>query len=683
MSVLVFLLFMVGIVYAQPIEQPTATPVISRVTSPDVYVRGGPGESYLPVGGLHQGDFVQPVSRNVAADWVLIRYSGGFGWLRRDLADWIEDIDALPVISEDALTPTPQSTAPSATPFFPTATPTGNWVNVNDLQGAFVRAGPGRTYLRLGTLRTGDLIGEPLGRNADATWVMFRFEEGFGWIARNLVRWVTDLEALPVLEVDALTPSATFTITPSYTPTTTPTLTATATTTNTLTLTHTPSNTPTEPPTTTSTATATDVPTLTYTPTDTESPTATPTQTSTATATPTVTETVAATATEAPSSTMTVTPTDIESPTATSTQTSTATPTVTETVTATPTATATERATATQTPTLTVSPSPMPTATSTTTFTPTLTQTPRPSVTPTEPPATVAAQVTTNTPRPTATEGATVTAIATVTETDSPTATHTPTASETALPTDTATATPTTTAVPPTETVAPTDTATSTPLPTWTWIPTETDIPTETPAPTLTNTLGPTQTPTDQPTDAPTPTITATASPAVAIVIEPSPPAAEPTLEIETVPPDGAGRFPFEALIAGVLFALILGYVALYLRGLAIVDRYAKGFMLDTCPVCGRGEMLVEVRQERWFGIPRARRIVRCTECRSVLRETGNHLWRYAIDPLENAVLYHRYNGQEIDDETLMTLASQPPDDTPDSPLPPVTPPSFIDDEDD
>ncbi|MBZ0295924.1 MAG: hypothetical protein K8L99_25415 [Anaerolineae bacterium] len=267
----------------------------------------------------------------------------------------------------------------------------------------------------------------------------------------------------------------------------------------------------------------------------------------------------------------------------------------------------------------------------------------------------------TNTPRPTATS--------TVTDTPTITTTHTPSPSDTPSPTDTATVTQTAT-----DTITPTHTATPTS--------TDTDVPTETSTSTLTDTPLPSDTPTEAPTGTPMPTITATPSPEAAVIVEPSPVLPTPTLEPETVPPDGGGRFPFEAAIGGLLLAAILGYVALYLRGVAIADRYAKEFMLETCPVCGRGELLVEVRQERWFGIPRARRIVRCTECRSVLRETGDHRWRYAIDPLENPALYRRYNGQEIDDETLMTLATNPPEDTPDEPQPPVTPPSFIDDED-
>jgi hypothetical protein len=126
---------------------------------------------------------------------------------------------------------------------------------------------------------------------------------------------------------------------------------------------------------------------------------------------------------------------------------------------------------------------------------------------------------------------------------------------------------------------------------------------------------------------------------------------------------------------------LVLGYVVVYLRAASAMDRYNEGFVLKECPVCRRGHLMVEARSERLLGIPRPRRIVRCSVCRSVLRETGYRRWRYAIDRMENPVLYERYNGQEIDEEVLKALANQSLADIPARPKPPVTPPSFIDDE--
>lgn len=243
---------------------PNPTPQTSVVIRPDIFVRGGPGESYLPVGQLVAGDSVRPVSRSIDGTWVLIVYRRSFGWIRRDLAQWVEDIDTLPVILEPDLTPTSLLNRETATPFFPTNTPTGSYVRVNALS-AFIRGGPGRTYLRLGQLLPGDPV-HPVGRSANTAWVMIRFDDGFGWIASNLVNWTDDLNSLPILTEDNLTPTLTWTPSSTPTDTPTPTLTPTATETSTPTATSTETTTPTLTPTATDTLTPTQ--TLTATETD-------------------------------------------------------------------------------------------------------------------------------------------------------------------------------------------------------------------------------------------------------------------------------------------------------------------------------------------------------------------------------------------------------------------------------
>ena len=60
--------------YAQNSPTPTGTPAASSVIQQDIFVRGGPGRDYLPVGKLLAGDHVRPLSRNAQGDWVLIVY---------------------------------------------------------------------------------------------------------------------------------------------------------------------------------------------------------------------------------------------------------------------------------------------------------------------------------------------------------------------------------------------------------------------------------------------------------------------------------------------------------------------------------------------------------------------------------------------------------------------------------
>jgi uncharacterized protein YraI len=541
---------------------PTVTPPGSYVLATDIFVRGGPGEEYVAVGALIAGASLRPVSRSVDGLWVMVAYRRGYGWIRRDLAYWAVDVDALPIIDAANLTPSPIASVEFATQIIPTETPVGNYVNVSGI-GIYVRAGPGRGYLRLGAIATGQRV-QPVGQNADGSWIMIRYavnEFQFAWIQRNLVSWVDDLSTLPVLSEDNLTPTVTFTNTATVTSSFTPTVTFT----------------PTPSSTATTTATATETYTLTLTPTFTETSTATSTFTPTATFTPTTT----------------LTPT----------------PTLTETVVP----TSTETQTATTTPSI-------PTTDPTLTSTPTITET----------------------------------------STETPTASPTHIEVVALVPTD----------LPPIAiSETPPEAATITPTPTWTA--TIETIVFASPA-TATDTLSPFVIASNMPTN---PTETSVAVGAQPTLL----PTLSPIVNVNE-PPPATGTFPIEAFVGGSALLLVLGYVGLYWRGLAAADRYAKGFVVPHCPICGAGELLVETRPGRLLGIPRTRHIVRCSNCRSVLRETDNRRWRYAVDRIENPQLYDRLNGREISEEELTTL-SQKSSKIPPVPRPPVTPPKFMDDE--
>jgi hypothetical protein len=186
---------------------------------------------------------------------------------------------------------------------------------------------------------------------------------------------------------------------------------------------------------------------------------------------------------------------------------------------------------------------------------------------------------------------------------------------------------------------------------------------------------------TDIPTEttAPSPTPTDTPEPPAAALVDPADdeptPAAAPI--VDDPDPVGLALRP-ETVVGGLGVVAVLLYIAFYLRGAAAVERYAGGFVVERCPVCHDGRLTVDTRQDRLLGIPRARRTVRCDSCRSVLRETGHRRWRYAVDRLENPAMYERFNGQEVDEQTLKELLRQPV-------VPvsgPVTPPSFVDGED-
>jgi hypothetical protein len=187
-----------------------------------------------------------------------------------------------------------------------------------------------------------------------------------------------------------------------------------------------------------------------------------------------------------------------------------------------------------------------------------------------------------------------------------------------------------------------------------------------------THTLRPSDTPVPTAADTPAPSDTPTPTAAAPVVLptEGAPP--------QTVTPPGGG-LPLEAVVGGAGLLLVLAYAGLYWLGLRDLERYAGGFVVSRCPVCGRGNLTVETRPERFLGIPRGRRIVRCTECRSVLREVGSRRWRYAVDPIENPALYRQFNGREIDEETLAGLAKSAASAAPPRP---TTPPVFFEDDD-
>jgi hypothetical protein len=405
---------------AQPAPvTPTPTPARSTLLVADAFVRSGPAEFYLPVGQVTPDSPLVPLNISADGRWVLIRYNRGFGWVRRDLAFWNVNVDALPAL-EAGITPSPSGV--TNTPFFPTSTPADNYISVSAVS-AYVRSGPGRTYLRLSQLLPGTII-EPVGRNADSSWVLLRLPDdaGFGWIRRDLGVWFTDLQDLPVLSEDALTPTATFT--PSQTAT------ASATPTETATSTDTPTITPTATDTATHTATPEPTATDTATHTATPEPTATDTATHTATPEPTATDTATHTASPEPTATDTATHTASPEPTATDTATHTASPE--------PTATDTATHTASPEPTATHTASPEPTATDTATHTaspePTIDTQASAPLQPTDAPIDIPSE--TPTPELTATHTASPEPTATYTDTPTDTPSETPTPEPTATPTE-------------------------------------------------------------------------------------------------------------------------------------------------------------------------------------------------------------------------------------------------------
>jgi uncharacterized protein YraI len=608
----VFLSLVVSVLAQQ--EIPTN---LNVVIPQSVFVRSGPGETFVPVGSLKAGDTVTPIRISGDGEWVMIIYRRGYGWVQRNLVAWANEraLDLLPTLLPDiTLTPI---LPPIELSSIPTITPSGDYVLVAEAERAFVRSGPGTQFRRLGELQNGRIV-EAVSRNADTSWILIRFQDaesgfdGFGWISASLVNWqnLAELDNLPIIDEVVLTPSATFTA--SYTPSRTP------------------------------TATATFTPSVTPSATNTFTSTATPTSTDTATATPTATLTDTATYTLTPSETATNTLIPSETATNTLIPSETATNTLVPSETATNTLIPSETATNTLIPSETATNTLIPSETATNTLIP--------------------SETATNTLIPSET--------ATNTLVPSETATNTfvvpsETATNTLVPSETAT-----------NTLIPSETATNTLIPsetsTLTLVPSETatEMPvtgvsiaiSETPSleatvMTFTPTLG------AQIAQVNTPENTAESAADVtqAVIELPITDTPQPLLNETTGDSTLPNRLPIEAIVAIVVLLAVLIYVGLYLRALANLGLYKNGFVVEICPVCGRGHLTVESKQERFLGIPSAKRTVRCDSCRSVLRETGAKKWRYAVDRIENPTLYERLNGREITDAELLQLSKQAP----------------------
>ena len=196
--------------------------------------------------------------------------------------------------------------------------------------------------------------------------------------------------------------------------------------------------------------------------------------------------------------------------------------------------------------------------------------------------------------------------------------------------------------------------------------PTEAPLPTSPPPPTPT--LTPSATIRPMPTPVPSPTE------GLGAIAPPATPTAEPSQlnsPLTWLPTIRFGGWGWAGL--GGFAVLVVLYTLRRADARRELRRYADGFPLKTCPACRQGALHLEERVSRTLGIPVVRRSVRCTVCRSVLREVRPGQWRYLIDPLPDGYFAETYNGQLFSQEELAALAgewdaaSPPP-----GPLPPV-----------
>jgi hypothetical protein len=186
----------------------------------------------------------------------------------------------------------------------------------------------------------------------------------------------------------------------------------------------------------------------------------------------------------------------------------------------------------------------------------------------------------------------------------------------------------------------------------------QTATPTSTSAPTLAPTNPATAVPSAALAEPPstTPTFTPSATiRAMAVTSEAESSSVVPEVggSVASIPPGGI-------LAIGAAGVLLLGFYGWrYALGARNLRRYADGFAVEWCPVCRTGRLHLDEHVARVVGVPRVHRTVRCDECRSVLREMEPGVWRYAVDPVADEDFAADYNGELVDDATLIELASR------------------------
>ncbi|MDZ4768975.1 MAG: SH3 domain-containing protein, partial [Chloroflexota bacterium] len=98
----------------------TPTPIGNWVQGDPVgiIVRSGPGLRFDVLGTLANGQTIEAVGRDAELGWIMIRLGGSFGWVRRPLVYWADNLSNLPVLRIGALTPSPtftRTTRPTGT----------------------------------------------------------------------------------------------------------------------------------------------------------------------------------------------------------------------------------------------------------------------------------------------------------------------------------------------------------------------------------------------------------------------------------------------------------------------------------------------------------------------------------------------------------------------------------------
>jgi uncharacterized protein YgiM (DUF1202 family) len=75
-------------------------------------VRSGPGTTYAILGGVNAGEQFDVVGKDASAQWLVINYANGQGWIAAFVVTLAGDLNNLPIIAA----PPPPTAVPTATP---------------------------------------------------------------------------------------------------------------------------------------------------------------------------------------------------------------------------------------------------------------------------------------------------------------------------------------------------------------------------------------------------------------------------------------------------------------------------------------------------------------------------------------------------------------------------------------
>lgn len=177
-------------------------------------VRAAPSAEAELLGTIDGGSSAKVIGRNEAGDWLAVDFNGVTGWVSTQVASYLGDDSALPVLTANAPAPTAAggatvaagtvaATATTQPGAAATATPapSGNTVTANS-GGANVRMGPGTNYDIIGGIDPGKTA-TVKGRNANSDWLAIDFNGVTGWVFNEVVTYSGTISTLPIVAAPA------------------------------------------------------------------------------------------------------------------------------------------------------------------------------------------------------------------------------------------------------------------------------------------------------------------------------------------------------------------------------------------------------------------------------------------------------------------------------------------------